>query len=78
MVAVIEIVVLVVFTVLGLMWFRTTPTYKAHRNHGFAPGQQGNWARFGMYQPSRPTPPPAALRDYKRPPRRRWFARKGD
>jgi hypothetical protein len=78
MVAVIEAVVLAVLALLGCLWFRGTPTFKAHRNQGSVPGQQGSWAQFGMYQPSRPTAPPAALRGYERPRRRWWLGRKGD
>ena len=78
MVAIIELVMLLVLVLFGGLWFRGTPTYKAHRSRGVTPGQQGNWANFGMYQPSRPTLPPAALNDYERPRRRWWFTRKGD
>jgi hypothetical protein len=71
MVAVMELVALAGLALLGFLWFRRTPIYKARRSHHFAPGQQGSRVDFGVYQPSRPTPPPAALHEYERP-RRKW------
>jgi hypothetical protein len=76
MVADIEAVGLVVFTVLGVLWLRGTPLYRAHRRHGFHTGQHGMNVGFGMYQPSRPTPPPAAMRGLDERRRRKWSLRR--
>jgi hypothetical protein len=75
MVPMFEVVVLVICAVPGLRWLRRTSLYRYHRSHGFTPGEHGNMVSFGMYQLPRPTPPPAALHGYERPPRRRRFAR---
>ncbi len=83
MVAVIEVAVLLLFTLLFYLWFRGTNMAKAHRRHGLHPGQQGNRVTPALHSlpwgiPP-PTPPPAALHDFEQRPRRRWwFARRGD
>ena len=76
MVPMFEVAFLVVCAAFGLWWFRRTNISKAHRRYGFSPGRQGTRVDFGMYQPSRPTPPPAALHGYEGPRRRWWFSRK--
>jgi hypothetical protein len=81
MVAIIEVAALAVLALAFYVWFRGTNISKAHRRHGFHPGQQGNQVG-GYHAPGwgmpRLTPPPAALHDIELRPRRRWwFARRG-
>jgi hypothetical protein len=71
MVVFFEVVTVLVLGLVGFLWFRRTPIYRARRDHGVAPGQYGTRTDFGMYQPSQPPPPPAALHDLERPGRRR-------
>jgi hypothetical protein len=58
MVAMLEIVFLIVFAVLGVWWFRRTNIYRAHRRSGADPGQYGWGAsdRFGMLGGANPGP----------------------
>ena len=66
MVAVSELVFVGVLVLLGYLWYRRTPMHQARRSHPVVPGQQASRVDFGMYQPSRPTPPPASLHGHER------------
>jgi hypothetical protein len=53
MVAVFEILFLIVFVVLGLLWLRRTSLYRARRRSPRDPGQHGaGWGTHGTWKGS--------------------------
>jgi hypothetical protein len=77
--ATIVLVGLLALLLLGYWRLRRTNIYKARRRHGFDPGFQGTVPNATRWKKNEPTLPPAAYQGLpERPPRRWWFARKGD
>ncbi len=65
MVPMLEIAFLVVCWVLGVRWYLRTPTHRARKKSVVHPPQVAGSLGFGMYTPSKPTPPPRALHDHR-------------